>query len=140
MTIRDRLDVLPRFDISSHLACQPGQCCTGENRQGITSTAASFSRSANTQWWLLHLALCRGYGWLDEEAVYTTTQYSCSADENLQCYFKWAHTVYFSSSLYIINQKPMIPLNSFSFYNHMSCTLFWLKFVHAFAYFVVLVY
>ena len=47
---------------------------------------------------------------------------------------KWIHTIYFSSSLYIINQKHV---NSFSLYNHMGCTLFWVKFGHAFAYFVV---
>ena len=38
--------------------------------------------------------------------------------------------------VYTINQKPMIPRSHF----HMGCTLFWVKFGHAFAYFVVLVY
>ena len=37
--------------------------------------------------------------------------------------FKWTHTVYFSSPLYIINQKPMIPRI------HFHCITTWL---HAF--------
>ena len=53
--------------------------------------------------------------------------------------FKGTHTVYFSSSLHIINQKPMIPRTHFHC-THMGCMLFWVKFGHAFAYFVVSVY
>ena len=47
---------------------------------------------------------------------------------------KGAHTIYFSSSLYIVNQKPMIPRT------HFHCITTLVKFGHAFAYFVVLVY
>ena len=53
--------------------------------------------------------------------------------------FKGTHAVYFSSSLYIINQKPMIPRTHFHCIT-MGCTLFWVKFGHAFAYFVASVY
>ena len=35
------------------------------------------------------------------------------------CVIKWTHTVYFSSSLYIINQKPMIPRT------HFHCITTW---------------
>ena len=52
---------------------------------------------------------------------------------------KVTNTVYFSSSLYIKNQKPMIPRTHFHCIT-MGCTLFRVKFGHAFAYFVVLVY
>ena len=52
---------------------------------------------------------------------------------------KGTHTVYFSSSLYIINQKSMIRRTHFNCKTTWVCTLFWVKFGHAFAYFVVLV-
>ena len=40
---------------------------------------------------------------------------------------------------YIINQKPLI-IELIFIDNHNGCTLFWVKFGHAFAYFVVSVY
>ena len=36
-----------------------------------------------------------------------------SVNSQFLCYIKRTHTVYFSSSLYIINQKPMIPRTDF---------------------------
>ena len=51
--------------------------------------------------------------------------------------FKGIHTEYFSSSIYIINQKPMIPRT------HFHCVTTWVAHscgCHAFAYFVVSVY
>ena len=50
---------------------------------------------------------------------------------------KGTHTVYFSSSLYIINQKPMIHRTDFHCITLMGCMFFWVKFGNAFAYFVV---
>ena len=41
---------------------------------------------------------------------------------------KGTHTIHFSSSFYIMNQKPMIHIELISLYNHMGCTLFWVKF------------
>ena len=49
---------------------------------------------------------------------------------------KGTYTIYFSSSFYFINQKPMMPTTS-SLYIIMDCTFFWVKFGNAFAYFVV---
>ena len=51
--------------------------------------------------------------------------------------FKGIHTIYFSSSLYIINQKPMIHRSDFHCITTWGCMFFWVKFGHAFAYFVV---
>ena len=50
---------------------------------------------------------------------------------------KGTHIVYFSSSLYIINQKPMIPRTHF---HCITTWLSWIKFGSAFAYFAVSVY
>ena len=47
---------------------------------------------------------------------------------------KGTHTVYSSSSLYIVNQKPMIPGT------HFYCATTLVKFGHEFAYFVVSIY
>ena len=52
------------------------------------------------------------------------------------CIIKGTHIVLFSSSFYIINQKPVI--NNFSLYNHMGCTFFWVKMDNPFANYVVL--
>ena len=53
---------------------------------------------------------------------------------------KGTHTLYFSSSLYIINQKPMIPRTHFHCIATWVAMLFWVKFGHAFAHFVVSIY
>ena len=55
--------------------------------------------------------------------------------------FKDTHAIYFSSSLYIINQKPMIPRTDFHcITTMMGCMLVWVKFDNAFAFFVVSIY
>ena len=60
----------------------------------------------------------------------TTDNYNTST---VSLYFfdllKGTHTVYFSSSFQIINQKSMMPSTDF------HCMLFWVKFGNAFGYF-----
>ena len=60
----------------------------------------------------------RGYGEEEELSSYTDIyQKVCSFLSPVEIKLKGTHTVYFNCSLYIINQKPMIPRTHFQCIN-----------------------